>query len=514
MSRKRPSFMVHDLLRETDITLKHWQHEDIFNFPTKKKVLLDDHVDDDGDDGDDDDDDGDDDDDDAISHNIEDIDNFSKLYSNKINLINQQYKSHHSSLFNVYTRNWDNYLFSVKHTIPLDKEEHSITIDLMNTHRLNSENEKANHSNSMYLTTTTTTTTSSSSLSSSSSSTSSSAFITKFNKTNENEILFYHDNINKKFMKKSRKARTAFTDYQLTELEQSFDRQKYLAVQDRMELASKLSLSDRQVKTWYQNRRTKWKRQTAVGLELMTEAENFIAVQRLIEQSPFWAYHPTVRYILSNIDLIHKSSSTVTTMTSTITTLTTTKPITIGISLNNHEKNLSFFQNPPPPPPPALATTTTETNQLTTTSLNVDNDHFHHLHHQHQHHHHHHHHYKQHLQSSRILNTLPITTNSLHNDNNVNIKSSLLFIPSSDNSTSLHTKLISSEQLEMRKKLIHSSKNQSISNQTFDIQQLWSIKPSINQSINNDCSHLSTSLSLSSLSSSVTGICNSLIEGT
>ncbi|CAH8591928.1 unnamed protein product [Schistosoma curassoni] len=497
MSRKRPSFMVHDLLKETEVTLKHWQHEEIFNFPTKKKVLLDDNNDD-GDDNvdrdDDGDDDDDDDDDDDISHNMEEIDNFSKLYSNKINFINQQYKSHHSSLFNVYTSNWDNCLFSVKHTIPLDKED-----------LLNNENEKANHSNSMYLTTSSTS--SSTSSSSTSSSASSSALTTKFNKTNDHEILFYHDNINKKLMKKSRKARTAFTDYQLTELEQSFDRQKYLAVQDRMELASKLSLSDRQVKTWYQNRRTKWKRQTAVGLELMTEAENFVAIQRLIEQSPFWAYHPTVRYILSNIDLIHKSSSSSSTVTTT--TLTTTKPITVGISLNNHEKNLSFFQNPPPPPlPPSLATTTTtpttETNELTTTSLDVDN------HHQHQHHHHHHHHhYKQHLQSSRIINTLPITTNSLHNDNNVNIKSSLLFIPSLDNSTSLHTKSISSEQLEIRKKLINSSKNQSISNQIFDIQQLWSIKSSFNQSINNECSHLPTSLS-----SSVTSICNSLIEGT
>lgn len=55
--------------------------------------------------------------------------------------------------------------------------------------------------------------------------------------------------------KKQRKARTAFTDHQLQTLEKSFERQKYLSVQDRMELAAKLSLSDTQVKTWYQNRR-------------------------------------------------------------------------------------------------------------------------------------------------------------------------------------------------------------------------------------------------------------------
>ncbi|GFO16775.1 Barh-like 1 homeobox protein [Plakobranchus ocellatus] len=54
--------------------------------------------------------------------------------------------------------------------------------------------------------------------------------------------------------KKPRKARTAFTDHQLSVLEKTFERQKYLSVQDRMELAAKLNLTDTQVKTWYQNR--------------------------------------------------------------------------------------------------------------------------------------------------------------------------------------------------------------------------------------------------------------------
>ena len=39
-------------------------------------------------------------------------------------------------------------------------------------------------------------------------------------------------------------------DHQLQTLESSFERQKYLSVQDRMELASKLNLTDTQVKTW------------------------------------------------------------------------------------------------------------------------------------------------------------------------------------------------------------------------------------------------------------------------
>ncbi|CAG0883527.1 unnamed protein product [Cyprideis torosa] len=91
--------------------------------------------------------------------------------------------------------------------------------------------------------------------------------------------------------KKQRKARTAFTDHQLQTLEKSFERQKYLSVQDRMELAASLNLTDTQVKTWYQNRRTKWKRQTSVGLELLAEAGNLAAVQRLYQTNPnAWPY--------------------------------------------------------------------------------------------------------------------------------------------------------------------------------------------------------------------------------
>ncbi|TRY62571.1 hypothetical protein TCAL_10968 [Tigriopus californicus] len=46
--------------------------------------------------------------------------------------------------------------------------------------------------------------------------------------------------------RKQRKARTAFTDYQLQTLERSFEKQKYLSVQDRQELAAKLNLTDTQ----------------------------------------------------------------------------------------------------------------------------------------------------------------------------------------------------------------------------------------------------------------------------
>ncbi|XP_049630023.1 barH-like 1 homeobox protein [Suncus etruscus] len=98
-------------------------------------------------------------------------------------------------------------------------------------------------------------------------------------------------------LKKPRKARTAFTDHQLAQLERSFERQKYLSVQDRMELAASLNLTDTQVKTWYQNRRTKWKRQTAVGLELLAEAGNYSALQRMFPAPYFYP-----QSLVSNLD--------------------------------------------------------------------------------------------------------------------------------------------------------------------------------------------------------------------
>ncbi|KRZ60564.1 Homeobox protein ceh-31 [Trichinella nativa] len=89
--------------------------------------------------------------------------------------------------------------------------------------------------------------------------------------------------------RKVRKARTIFTDQQLKALEESFEQQKYLSVQDRLDLAKQLKLSDTQVKTWYQNRRTKWKRQSSVGLDLLSEIDNMAAVQHLLRTNPYWS---------------------------------------------------------------------------------------------------------------------------------------------------------------------------------------------------------------------------------
>ncbi|XP_032230998.1 homeobox protein ceh-31 [Nematostella vectensis] len=62
-----------------------------------------------------------------------------------------------------------------------------------------------------------------------------------------------------------RRVRTAFTPFQLLCLETSFDKNHYVVGTERKQLASYLKLSETQVKVWFQNRRTKWKRQALEG---------------------------------------------------------------------------------------------------------------------------------------------------------------------------------------------------------------------------------------------------------
>ena len=58
---------------------------------------------------------------------------------------------------------------------------------------------------------------------------------------------------------KRKKPRTSFTRIQIAELEKRFHKQKYLASAERASLAKSLKMTDAQVKTWFQNRRTKWR---------------------------------------------------------------------------------------------------------------------------------------------------------------------------------------------------------------------------------------------------------------
>ncbi|XP_066180582.1 homeobox protein vex1-like [Sylvia atricapilla] len=58
------------------------------------------------------------------------------------------------------------------------------------------------------------------------------------------------------------RARTKFSAAQLQELERSFSQQRYIGAGEKRRLAAVLNLSQSQIKTWFQNRRMKFKRQT------------------------------------------------------------------------------------------------------------------------------------------------------------------------------------------------------------------------------------------------------------
>ncbi|XP_047558877.1 homeobox protein VENTX isoform X2 [Lutra lutra] len=57
------------------------------------------------------------------------------------------------------------------------------------------------------------------------------------------------------------RVRTAFTAEQVSTLESTFQRRRYLGPAERRRLARDMQLSEVQIKTWFQNRRMKHKRQ-------------------------------------------------------------------------------------------------------------------------------------------------------------------------------------------------------------------------------------------------------------
>ena len=61
---------------------------------------------------------------------------------------------------------------------------------------------------------------------------------------------------------KKKKLRPLFSAHQIQTMEKEFTKCRYVIENRRAELASDLNLTETQVKTWFQNRRTKWKKET------------------------------------------------------------------------------------------------------------------------------------------------------------------------------------------------------------------------------------------------------------
>ncbi|NP_001088574.1 H6 family homeobox 2 S homeolog [Xenopus laevis] len=76
-----------------------------------------------------------------------------------------------------------------------------------------------------------------------------------------------HKDVGDNMGNSKKKTRTVFSRSQVYQLESTFDMKRYLSSSERSCLASSLQLTETQVKTWFQNRRNKWKRQLSAELE-------------------------------------------------------------------------------------------------------------------------------------------------------------------------------------------------------------------------------------------------------
>ncbi|KAK3095049.1 hypothetical protein FSP39_009659, partial [Pinctada imbricata] len=100
-----------------------------------------------------------------------------------------------------------------------------------------------------------------------------------------------------------KRARTTFSADQLYHLEKEFQRNQYLVGKERTQLAKELRLSETQVKVWFQNRRTKYKRdrcREVEGIDTKNESMAACNILRLLQNQgpkiPCSAYLPPYPY--------------------------------------------------------------------------------------------------------------------------------------------------------------------------------------------------------------------------
>lgn len=115
---------------------------------------------------------------------------------------------------------------------------------------------------------------------------------------------------------RKKKQRPLFSPHQIQTMETEFTKCQYVSESRRAELASDLNLTETQVKTWFQNRRTKSKKETRdkqdqstseigrrpfkfTDQHLLEEERNFRKQEHCIHS--FFSYHPSSLFTLPSL---------------------------------------------------------------------------------------------------------------------------------------------------------------------------------------------------------------------
>ena len=71
-----------------------------------------------------------------------------------------------------------------------------------------------------------------------------------------------------------KRKRTSYTRRQIYDLEKEFSKNRYITRERRIEMSLQLNLTERQIKTWFQNRRMKTKREKPTTTTTTTTNNN------------------------------------------------------------------------------------------------------------------------------------------------------------------------------------------------------------------------------------------------
>ncbi|XP_058507587.1 ventral expressed homeobox [Solea solea] len=105
-----------------------------------------------------------------------------------------------------------------------------------------------------------------------------------------------------------RRIRTKFTSDQISKLENIFSKHKYLGATQRRKFAEKLNLSETQVKTWFQNRRMKLKREVQDLRPAFLSVPAALLPPLLFQHPPLSGQLPADGGFYSQLQPLHRAS--------------------------------------------------------------------------------------------------------------------------------------------------------------------------------------------------------------